>query len=72
MITLEFIVQKWDSLDSRDDLVAAHQFDFLVLPSGSPLIVKDTEGKHHLLIPIERNEKAFEDKRSSGVQILVN
>jgi len=71
MITLEFIAQQWNFLDNRNDLVAAHQFDFIILSSGSPLIVKDMKGMHHLLIPIKKNDKAFEDKRSSGVQILI-
>jgi hypothetical protein len=72
MITLEFISQQWNTLDKRDDLLAAHQFDFIVLASGSPLIIKDINGLHHLLIPIEEKEKVFDDKRSSGVQIIIN
>lgn len=72
MITLEFISQQWNTLDKRGDLLAAHQFDFIVLPSGAPLIIKDINGLRHLLIPIGENDKVFDDKRSSGVQIIIN
>jgi hypothetical protein len=72
MIALEFISIQWENLDKRADLVAAHQFDHIVLPNGSPLIVKDMNGIHHLLIPIGENDIAYEDKRSSGVHIKIS
>jgi len=72
MINLEFITNQWENLDKRADLVAAHQFDHIILQNGSPLIVKDMMGIHHLLLPIGNDDHAYEDKRSSGVHITIS
>jgi hypothetical protein len=72
MITLEYISSMWESLEQQNDLVAAHQFDHIILSNGSPFIVKDTAGLHHLLLPIGEKESSYEDKRSAGVHIKVD
>jgi len=72
MITLEMVADQWEKLDAKDGLVAAHQFDHIVFPNGSPLIIKDFEGLHHLLIPIGDADKVYEDKRSAGVHVVIS
>jgi len=72
MITLEFVSTQWEKLDAEGDLAAAHQFDHIVMPNGSPLILKDLEGLHHFLVPIGDNDKVFEDKRSAGVHVVIS
>ena len=72
MITLEVVSSQWENLDAKGDLVAAHQIDHILMPNGSPLILKDLEGLHHFLVPIGDNEKVYEDKRSAGVHVVIS
>jgi hypothetical protein len=73
MITLELIQRIWSLLPppAPDGTIEVHELEIPASHYGNPLLTMDGTGQRHLLIPAPLSTKLVQDKRSSGVQLLV-
>lgn len=75
MITVDFVETTWTLLEHsmpEQNELRVRELDEVTTAAGHPLFAIDEKQHRHLLIPVSPKADIREDKRSAGVQVLVN